>query len=278
MHSSSPQLVLGTNTYPLQVALGGAANLAAQLETQLTAHRVAGFAAWEPIIETEPEIVALITSLKKHGLLMPSFYANARLHAGDVEAVIAHVTRLAAAAAPYGARWLVTNPEPVRWGGPETKTDAELARQATALNALGEALAPLGMAVAYHFHDAELRDDAREVRHVLTHTNPARVRFCFDLHWAYRGLGNDAEAAFALLDECSPRIASFHLRQSRGGVWSEQFGAGDLDYGRWARWLRAKAWSGPVILEQCWESGTPRTGPIETAQTQGLAYLRALLA
>jgi inosose dehydratase len=278
MPTSDSPLVLGTNTYPLLVALGGAATLAAQTETQLAQHRAAGFAAWEPIIEQPEEFAALGASLRAHGLAMPSFYANARLHTGDVASVIAHLTRLAAAAAPLGARWLVTNPEPVRWGGPEAKTDAELARQAEALNALGAALAPHGLGVAYHFHDAELRDAAREVRHVLRHTDPARVRFCFDLHWAYRGLGNDAEGAFALLEECGPRVVSFHLRQSRGGVWTESFGPGDLDYARWARWVKARAWSGPVMLEQCWESATVRTGDINTAQAAGLASLRTLLA
>jgi sugar phosphate isomerase/epimerase len=52
------------------------------------------------------------------------------------------------------------------------------------------------------------------------------------------------------------RIKTIHVRQSRGGVWTEVLGEGDIDYGVLARMLRGVGFDGVVVMEQCVEEGT----------------------
>ena len=113
---------------------------------------------------------------------------------------------------------------------------------------------------------------------VLLNTDPKRVGVCFDTHWTYRGTGNSQSGMYDLLDFCLPRILSFHVRQSRDGVWTEYFGEGDIDYGPWAQRLRKTNWCGPIYLEQAREPGTPSTMDFLEAEGLGLRKLRTLLA
>jgi inosose dehydratase len=134
------------------------------------------------------------------------------------------------------------------------------------------------MRFAYHWHAPEFRCGAREVWNVLLNTDPKVVGVCYDTHWTYRGAGDSQAALFDLLEFCLPRIAVFHVRQSREGVWAETFGDGDIDYRRWAARIKKAGWQGPVLLEQAREEGTPKTMDFFAAQAQGAKYLRTLLA
>ncbi|OHB77560.1 MAG: hypothetical protein A2Z25_14480 [Planctomycetes bacterium RBG_16_55_9] len=61
----------------------------------------------------------------------------------------------------------VTNPSPIRWGGPENKDDVQLRVQAAALEKLGRELRAIGLILSYHNHDIELRNAAREFHHMM---------------------------------------------------------------------------------------------------------------
>lgn len=74
------------------------------------------------------------------------------------------------------------------------------------------------------------------------------MSLCLDVHWAYRGSGNSQVALFAIIKLYGHRIAELHIRQSRGGIWSETFGEGDIDYTRLTREL----WSMHVSRISCW--------------------------
>ncbi|OIQ90076.1 inosose dehydratase [mine drainage metagenome] len=267
----------GTGSYPLRVALGGDAPLNSAISAVLADQKAAGFSCWEPCIESVETLARLFDLLGHFGLRMPSAYVNLRLHDEGAPSRVPQFLRLCETLAAGGVEILVSNPEPIRWGGSENKDDAALIRQSKLLETLGEALRNRGLALAYHFHDSEFRCGAREVSHVLQHTSLENVKICFDTHWAYRGCGDSQEAAFDLMDRCAPRIASFHLRQSVNGIWSRHFGPGDIDYLRWARWIQERRWSGLIIMEQCWEAGTPEGESIDRAQAASLLYLRGLL-
>ena len=146
-----------------------------------------------------------------------------------------------------------------------------------AANRLGKALKELGMTLAYHNHDPEMRASAREFHHMMAGTDPALVKLCLDAHWIYRGAGNSQVALFDIVKLYGARVAELHLRQSRGGVWAEDFGEGDLDYPRLAAALRALKLHPHVVLEQAVEQGTPKTlDPVE-AHRRSAAYARPLL-
>ena len=68
--------------------------------------------------------------------------------------------------------------------------------QAEALDKLGARLKQMRLILAYHNHDAELRNAAREFHHMMLGTDPALVTLCLDAHWIYRGAGNSAVALF----------------------------------------------------------------------------------
>jgi inosose dehydratase len=112
---------------------------------------------------------------------------------------------------------------------------------------------------------------------MLTATDPANVKFCLDAHWVFRGCGDSQVALFDALEQHGNRIVELHLRQSRGGVWTEVFTAeGDIDYARLGAWLRAHKLKPLLTLEQAVETGSPKTLDAVAAHRQSLANTRRL--
>jgi inosose dehydratase len=266
---------VATNTYPWTTFAardGGAFPLHA--DASLAAIASAGLRGYEPIIESADEVAPLAPRLKAHGLEMRSIYVNSRLHDDAADASIATVTAIARAVEPLGTRIIVTNPSPIRWGGPENKTDAQIVAQARALDRLGADLRGMGLTLAYHNHDAELRAAAREFHHMLTATDPAHVKLCLDAHWVFRGASDSQVALFDAVEHYGERIVELHLRQSRGGRWAEVFTAdGDIEYARLSRWLRAHRLQPHLVLEQAVEEGSPKTMDVVAAHRRGLAHV-----
>jgi inosose dehydratase len=239
----------------------------------------AGFTGLEPLVESPADLATLGPLVRRHGLEMRSLYVNTVLHEPDrVDASVADVLAVARAARPLGTAIVVTNPSPIRWGGPENKTDAQLVTQSAALDRLGGELAGLGMRLAYHNHDAELRLAARELHHMLAGTDPRHVHFCLDAHWVFRGAGDSQVALFDVLRLYADRVVEIHVRQSQRGVWSETLGEGDVDYPRLARELVRRGRRPRVVLEAAVESGTPSTMGVVEAHRRSVEYARRVLA
>ena len=204
-------------------------------------------------------------------------YINSTLHEPEsarrnIDRVLA-IAKLGAAA---GAKIVITNPSPIRWGGPENKTDAQLISQAKALDTLGAELRELGLQLAYHNHGAELRLGSREFHLMLAATDPGNVRFCFDAHWIYRRCRDSQVAVFDALELYGQRLVELHLRQSQGGVWSEVFtSAGDIDYVRIASWLESRKIRPHLCLEQAVEPRSPKT--MDAVAAHKLSAANALL-
>ncbi len=270
---------IATNTYPWGTFAqrdGGTFTL--HTDQALAAIASAGLTGYEPIINTPEELTGLGARLKAHGLEMRSLYVNSSLHDPDAaSASIDGVLAIARRATDLGTSVIVTNPSPIRWGGPENKTDAQLLTQAKALDRLGAELRKVGATLAYHNHDAELRLGAREFHHMLTATDPAHVKLCLDAHWIFRGCGNSQVALFDALEHYGNRIVELHLRQSRGGVWTEVFTSeGDIDYARLSAWLKQHGVKPRLVLEQAVETGSPKTLEAVAAHQQGQANARRL--
>jgi inosose dehydratase len=213
--------------------------------------------------------------LATSGLEMRSIYVNSVLHdAEKVEDSMTTVVQIAKAARKLGTRIVVTNPSPLRWGGPEDKSDAQLRLQARALDRLGAQLRELGIALAYHNHDAELRQGGREFHHMLTATDPANVKFCLDAHWVYRGCGDSEVAVFDALAHYHQRIVELHLRQSNSGVWTEAFAMeGDIDYPRLFQFLFERDIHPHLVLEQAVEAASPKELDVVEAHRRGRVNL-----
>ncbi len=251
----------------------------ADYDTSFKAFRLAGLAGYEPAFGSLAEVERLTPFLASHDVWMSSFYVGSTLHLPDaIESNITQALEIATAAGALGAKIVVTNPSPIAWGTQENKNDAQLTAQAAALNRLGAALRREGLTLAYHTHDPELRAGAREFHHMLLGTDPENVKLCLDAHWVYRGAGDSQVALFDIVRLYGDRIVELHLRQSHGGVWSETFGDGDIDYRRLVSVLDDRGIKPLLILEQAVEKGTPRTMSTVTALKRSLAYTADVFA
>ncbi|WP_026628200.1 sugar phosphate isomerase/epimerase family protein [Dyadobacter alkalitolerans] len=249
----------------------------ADLDASLKEFSSTGLKAYEPAFTQADEVGKLLPVLKKNHLAMPSVYVNSSLHKADeatksIESVLA----IADALKPADTKIIVTNPNPLQWGGSENKNDAELAEQARNLDKLGAELKKRGMTLAYHTHDVELRAAAREFHHMLLATDPKNVSLCLDVHWVYRGSGNSQIALFDIVKLYGKRIVELHLRQSKDGIWQEAFSDGDIDYRRLVSTLQSMNVTPHLVLEQCLEKTSPKTMDAVEAHKQNLVYSREL--
>lgn len=237
-----------------------------------------GIKAYEPGLNGVEDVRKLAPILKKYQIGLPSVYVNSVLHKTDeAEKSIASVLATADEVRRLGTKIMVTNPTPIRWGGNEVKSDAELQVQAKSLDRLGAELRKKGITLAYHTHDVELKAGAREFHHMLLNTSPQHVSFCFDVHWVYRGSDNSQLAVFDVLKLYGKRIVELHIRQSVGGVWAETFtGNGDIDYARLVREIKALNLRPHLVIEQCIEDKSPNTMNGVEAHIKDLAAIQAV--
>jgi len=246
-------------------------------EASLKMYAQSGLSGYEPSFNNPKEVVDLKTHMDSQNIWSKSMYVNSVLHEPQlVEQNIQDIIAIAEEAKNIGVEIIVTNPTPIKWGGLENKTDEQLKAQAIALNLLGKELKSTGITLAYHNHDAEMREGAREFHHMLTGTDPDNVKLCLDAHWIYRGSGNSQVALFDIVELYAKRIVELHLRQSHDGIWSEVFEEGDIDYGRLAEVLANKEIKPHIVLEQAIEEGTPHTMNTVEAMSKSLVNVKKI--
>ncbi|MFB3788635.1 MAG: sugar phosphate isomerase/epimerase family protein [bacterium] len=238
-----------------------------------------GIDGFEANVNGPEDIERFAPLLEKHGLEMRSFYVNSVLHtAEEAEKSLKHVLAIAEKAQAIGTKIIVTNPSPIQWGGAGDKTDDQLKIQAEALEQLGKELHGRGLILAYHNHDMELRNAAREFHHMMVGTDPRYVTLCLDSHWIYRGSGNSQVALFDIVKLYGKRVTELHLRQSVNHAWAETFGEGDIDYPALAQAILAQGVKPHLVLEQAVETGTPQSlSPVE-AHRRSVEYARRVFA
>ena len=277
---SRSQLHLACNQYPWTVFYRrDNRDFNKELDTGLGEIAASGLDGYEPLANNPQEIERLAPLLKKHGLEMRSLYVNSTLHERQkADESIEVVLAIARKAREIGTKIIVTNPSPIRWGGPENKNDGQLKTQAAALEQLGHKLKGMGLILSYHNHDIELRNAAREFHHMMVGTDPAYVTLCLDAHWIYRGAGNSAVALFDVLKLYGSRITELHLRQSKDNIWTEAFGEGDIDYPAIAQHLLKINVRPHIVLEQAVESGSPKTMTTIEAFQKSSQYARRVFA
>jgi inosose dehydratase len=278
--ATEKDLPIASNQYPWFTFLQRQGrNWSADLDNSLREFTQSGLTGYEPIIESAKDLSVLSPLLKKYKLHMKSLYVNCVLHnPEETERSINTVIAIAEAATSVGTQIIVTNPSPIRWGGPEDKDDKQLEIQAAALGKLGKELRKRDIILAYHTHDPEMRNAAREFHHMMLHTDPKEVSLCLDAHWIYRGSGNSQVALFDIVHLYGKRISELHLRQSKAGIWTEVFGEGDIDYKRLVQQLQTLKVHPHLVLEQAVEKGSPNTLNAIDAHRQSLTYAKDLFA
>lgn len=211
-----------------------------------------------------------LRALESSGLRCSTVYNGGPMHTRDAaRATIAATVDLAQRilrSRPLDA--VVFNPNPIG----RAKTGEELKVQAEALETLGWALWNSGVRLMLHQHAPELAENGREWRFMLANTDRRYLRVCLDTHWVYRA-GLDV---MELLKECGPRLYGLHVRNSRGGVWTEEFGDGDIDYTQVAQHLRNTGFTGYLSVELAWDKETQITRPLEESLRRSREYAEGI--
>ncbi len=232
------------------------------------AKRIEGFLDW---FSTEEKAERVKKLLAKHDLQIVGAYANGVMHKeGEAAQTIERICQWSKLAEQCGMEFVDVNPNPL----PEhkQKSDEELDTQAEMLNKLGQKLAAMDLDLVIHQHDPAIRHKAREHRHNMKNTDPRWVNFCLDVDWVYRG----GEDPVAMVKEMGSRIKAMHLRSSRGGVWMQTFGPGDVDYDAIAEHLKQNGYDGWLILELAYERKTKVTRPVKENVREGLVYMKSV--
>lgn len=226
----------------------------------LTQFKESGITAIEPAFNNPEEVKTILPYLSKYGISIPSAYVNSLLHEyAAAEDSIKNVLAIADNLMTAGTRILVTNPSPIAWGQKIAKNDQQIKLQTLNLSRLGSELKKRKITLAYHTHDSEMLAGGKEFHHVLQNTNPNDVGFCLDAHWIFRGCENSDLAIFDVIKIYGSRIVELHIRQSTGGIWTETFGAGDIDYQRMAEVFYTENIRPHLVIEQAVEEGSPNT-------------------
>ena len=176
----------------------------------------------------------------------------------DAEMSRARVKDLAWLMMGHGARYVNFSPKINAKGQP--MSGAELDTEAYHLNRMGDDIASAGLDLMVHHHEAEMRDNAREWRYLLAHTEPKLVSFCLDVDWVFRaGL-----SPVSLIDTAGFRLRAVHLRNPRNGQDQELFRDGDIDMAQVARLLRQMQYDGLLVIELLHNRNTRREYSLAT--------------
>jgi inosose dehydratase len=266
--AAAPKTLVGSNIYGWgQYSQRDKKKL--DVEEVISALRDTGYDYLENFMNVaQPEANAKFAEqLRAKGLQPVSLYTGARVHeAAKAGAVVAGILAAAKVCQQAGFQVISCNAAPI---GRE-KTDEELKTQAAALNELGEGLNALGMKLGMHNHMPAMANHAREFHYNFDHTKPAAVGFCYDVHWVWKGGLMPLDA----LQQYGDRVVTWHLRQSRDGVWWEDLDTGDIDYEAVAKYAKAHNLARRFTVELALEAGTKITRSVVENHRRSREFVR----
>ncbi len=206
-----------------------------------------------------PEMRAQVLSvLKSQKLLMPSVYVGGPMHRKEeADRTIGEAVEVGKICRPFGCKAIVNNPDPKP--NDERKSDVELGVQADSLNRMGGALAQHGFELRVHHHTPQLKENAREWRHILQNTDPKYVRICVDVDWAYEG----GFEPIPFLREVGKRLREIHVRSARNKLWLEDVEDSEIDYRKVANYLSEEQLEPLIVVELAYRSNTVVTRPLQ---------------
>jgi len=129
--------------------------------------------------------------------------------------------------------------------GAPTPDPAALSKKAKALNRVGRYCLEHGMKFGYHNHDAEFRENGRQIEALLRETDRALFHLVLDAGHAQEGGANVAE----FFTKHAYRIDGLHLRDARAGK-EVPLGQGDYDWRPLAAAVARAKWDGWVLAEE----------------------------
>lgn len=266
--AARPKTLVGSNIYGWgQYAQRDKKQL--DVEEVMSALRDCGYDYLEAVMNLRQpdENARFAEQHRAKGLQPVSLYTGARLHeTGRARQTVTSILAAAKICQQAGFQVISCNADPL---GRE-KTDAELKIQAAALSELGEGLNALGLKLGIHHHLPEMASHGREFHYDFRHTKPAVVGWCYDVHWVWKGGLMPLDA----LKQYGNRVVTWHLRQSRQGVWWEALDTGDIDYAAVAQYARAHRLPRRFTVELALESATKITRSVVENHRRSREFVR----
>jgi sugar phosphate isomerase/epimerase len=148
------------------------------------------------------------------------------------------IERVVKGGADLGAERLILS-------GGSTPDPAALSRKAKALNRAARHCHEKGLKFGYHNHDAEFRENGRQIEALLRETDPALFHLILDSGHAQEGGANVAE----FFARHHARIDGIHFRDARQGK-EVPLGQGDYDWRPLAAAVAHLRWDGWVMTEE----------------------------
>lgn len=205
--------------------------------------------------------------LRAKGMRPVSLYTGAALHeAAKAKDNVAKLLKTCKACKEAGFEVISCNPNPIG----RAKTDEELKTQAEALVEFGKGLNELDLKLGIHHHLPEMQNGAKEFHYVFRNTPPDVVGFCYDVHWVFKGGIQPMEA----LQLYGDRVVTWHLRQSREGVWWEDVDTGEVDYEAVAKYARDHKLPRRFTVELALEGKTKITRSAVENHRRSLEYVK----
>ncbi len=277
MTTKSTQYQIATQTYVwIQNYQSQNKQITDHLDTVLDEIQQAGISIVEGWLDwfADPQVRdQLKLWIQQRQLQLPALYHNSLLHDPDkVNVSLDEVYELAGYAQELGTEFIVCNPIPIDWTQPIDKSDAQLKIQADALNTLGEGLQKMGMKLAVHHHDAEMRNAAKEFLHIVDNTNPQYVGFCLDFDWISRGKQSPLDMLYRVGD----RLIHAHIRNSNNGRWTFAVEDGDTDYHLIHKQLQEIDYKGMLVIELAYEKDMLPVADIGKHLEHSLKYVKSV--
>ncbi|MEO6923802.1 MAG: TIM barrel protein [Bryocella sp.] len=235
------------------------------------------------------------------GAFVPVDLKDVGAHDAGVAATV-KIATLLAAVAQTPAPFLVladangTNAERTRTAGRVTP-DSGLSPEewetfAAGANRIGRAvLEQTGLRTVFHHHCAGFVETPDEIATFLSKTDPRHIGLVFDTgHFTY-GAGESGADMSAFLDRFADRICYVHCKDCSGEIASQarskqwdyfealrhgvfcELGKGVVDFPLLLRWMKAKNYTGYVVVEQ---DVLPGLGSPKLSAQRNRDYLRSI--
>jgi sugar phosphate isomerase/epimerase len=241
----SPQLAAHTSIWQNEAERRNC-RLADLVDEAFASTERAGYRRIELVSEfLSPELQQRTLAALRKNHLQPAivFASGSLLDRETAEGTRERVLQLARLMSGFDTRFF--NFSPAAAPGGRQKTAEELETQSYQLNRMGQDLTQNGMALMVHHELPEMRDDAREWKYTVAHTETGLVSFCLDVDWIVRaGL-----RPLPLMDTANARLRNLHLRNPRLGVNQESLREGDINMFEIARFLRQMSYDGFLTVE-----------------------------
>lgn len=179
--------------------------------------------------------------LTRHGLAVAGIHTHGEIFTPtEMRAKQEHFVKAVRFARAVNASCVLVSGKPK-----EGKDEADLFAEVGSLHWLADLCREQGMPLYYHTHNWELVDNLRELRYLVSHTEPGKISLALDIGWVQRA----GHAPLKFIDEFYPRIGYLHLKDTCDDRWTE-IGRGTVDFPALLVELKRRGFSGWLTVER----------------------------